>query len=246
MLSLPPHTSHRLQLLDVNFFGPLKAAFKRECDLYIKSHCLLFNKAYSCVAKIQKGISGFTSTGIVPMNPNIFTDEDYFAAVTLNCDDPINVIETPNTSKSTPQSSKNAVDSLVSPQISQGLVSIEELTPIPKKLPIKMVRRVTAKQHPTLITGTPMKDKLQEREKKKREFGSTKKDKISKRNLFDEFMDSDDESVDIMEICDDDSDDNINDGSEFDIGALVVEFGYTLIAVMQIHQKAIFVIYDID
>jgi len=67
------------------------------------------------------------------MNPNIFTDEDYFAAATLNCDDPINVIETPNTSNSTPQSSKNADGPLVSPQISQTLVSIEELTPIPKK-----------------------------------------------------------------------------------------------------------------
>ncbi|XP_060845492.1 uncharacterized protein LOC132925085 [Rhopalosiphum padi] len=165
MLSLLPHTSHRLQPLDVSFFGPLKAVFKRKCDLYIKSHCLvkitpydlaeLFNKAYSCVATIQKGISGFASTGIVPMNPNIFTDEDYFAAVTLNCDDPINVIETPNTSNSTPQSSKNAADSLVSTQISQSLISIEELTPIPKKMPIKMVRRVAAKQHSTLITGTP-------------------------------------------------------------------------------------------
>ncbi|XP_022163930.1 uncharacterized protein LOC111029276 [Myzus persicae] len=213
MLSLPPHTSHRLQPLDVSFFGPLKAAFKRECDLYIKSHCLvkitpydlveLFNKAYSCVATIQKGISGFASTGIVPLNPNIFTDEDYFAAATLNCDDPINVIETPNTSNSTPQSSKNADDSLVSPQISQSLVSIEELTPIPKKMPIKIVRRVAAKQHSTLITGTPMKDKLQEREKKRKEKSTkteaklqkirnskpkcTKKDKITKRNLFDDF-----------------------------------------------------------
>jgi hypothetical protein len=130
---------------------------------------VLFNKAYSCVATIQKGISGFASTGIVPMNPNIFTDEDYFASATLNCDNPINVIETPSILNSTPQSSKNADDSLVSPQISQSLVSIEELTPNPKKMPIKIVRRVAAKQHSTLITGTPMKDKLQEREKKRKE-----------------------------------------------------------------------------
>jgi len=180
MLSLPPHTSHRLQPLDVSFFGPLKAAFKRECDLYIKSHCLvkitpydlaeLFNKNYSCVATIQKGISGFASTGIAPMNPNIFTDEDYFAAATLNGDDQINtienVIETPTTSNSTPQSSKNVDVSLISHQISPVLVTINEITPIPKKMPIKIVRRVAAKQHSTLITGTPMRDKLREREKK--------------------------------------------------------------------------------
>jgi hypothetical protein len=61
-----------------------------------------------------------------------------------------------------------------------------------------------------------------------------------------------------MEICDDDSDDNTNDGSELCLiceeygknevwyDALVVGFGYTLIATMQIHQKATFVIYVID
>lgn len=36
MLSLPPHTSHRMQPLDVTFYGPLKAAYKRECDLFLK------------------------------------------------------------------------------------------------------------------------------------------------------------------------------------------------------------------
>lgn len=47
----------------------------------------LFNRAYSIVATIQKGISGFATTDIFPLNPNIFTDEDYLAAFTMNCDD---------------------------------------------------------------------------------------------------------------------------------------------------------------
>lgn len=38
MISLPPHTSHRLQPLDVTFFGPLKRAYHRECDFYLKSN----------------------------------------------------------------------------------------------------------------------------------------------------------------------------------------------------------------
>ncbi|XP_052749766.1 uncharacterized protein LOC128200418 [Galleria mellonella] len=37
MLSTPPHSSHRLQPLDITFFGPLKKAYNRECDLYLKS-----------------------------------------------------------------------------------------------------------------------------------------------------------------------------------------------------------------
>ncbi|KAJ4429039.1 hypothetical protein ANN_26035 [Periplaneta americana] len=33
VVSIPPHTSHRVQPLDVTFFGPLKKAYSRECDL---------------------------------------------------------------------------------------------------------------------------------------------------------------------------------------------------------------------
>jgi hypothetical protein len=36
----------------------------------------LFNKACSSVATIAKGLSGFKATGIYPLNPNLFTDED--------------------------------------------------------------------------------------------------------------------------------------------------------------------------
>lgn len=32
LLSLPPHSSHRLQPLDVVFYGPLKKAYNKECD----------------------------------------------------------------------------------------------------------------------------------------------------------------------------------------------------------------------
>jgi len=93
MVSLPPHTSHRLQPLDVTFFGPFKAAFRKESDNMMKSEPLrkiteydlasLFRKAYVKVASIEKGISGFSSTGICPLNPNIIPQEDFAAALLL-------------------------------------------------------------------------------------------------------------------------------------------------------------------
>lgn len=90
MLSLPPHCSHRMQPLDVSFYATLKAAYKRECDMFIKTNrflritpyelATLFNQAYSRVATMAVAVSGFKATGIHPLNPSIFTDADFIAA----------------------------------------------------------------------------------------------------------------------------------------------------------------------
>lgn len=94
MLSLPPHSSHRMQPLDVTFFGPLKAAYRRECDIFMKNNAMvkitpydlseIFNKAYSNVASIQKCVSGFSATGIYPLNPDKFNDDDFYASNTFS------------------------------------------------------------------------------------------------------------------------------------------------------------------
>ncbi|XP_018304461.1 uncharacterized protein, partial [Mycetomoellerius zeteki] len=87
MLSLPPHTSHRMQPLDVSFFGPLKRAYYREANLFIKSKNLtkiqssdlpeLFGKAYNRIASIDKAVNGFKATGIYPIDPCVFEDSEF-------------------------------------------------------------------------------------------------------------------------------------------------------------------------
>lgn len=87
MVSLPPHTSHKLQPLDLTFFGPLKNALNRECDLYLRSHAhekithyelaSIFNRAYVRTATMEKGISGFRAAGIWPLDPNKFSEDDF-------------------------------------------------------------------------------------------------------------------------------------------------------------------------
>jgi hypothetical protein len=69
------------------FYGPLKAAFNRKCDLYLKrcSHekithyelAELFNKAYLKAATMEKGISGFKAAGVFPLNAENFTEIDF-------------------------------------------------------------------------------------------------------------------------------------------------------------------------
>ena len=71
MLSIPPHTSHRLQPLDKTFFGPLKPFYNREIDKWLVSNLgkrvnnwelsELFCHAYEQAATVQKAVNGFRS-----------------------------------------------------------------------------------------------------------------------------------------------------------------------------------------
>jgi hypothetical protein len=87
VLSLPPHTSHRTQPLDLTFFGPLKNALYRQYDFYLNSTghkkiteydlAALLNKAFLKVATMEKAISGFCTAGIYPLNPDRFDENDF-------------------------------------------------------------------------------------------------------------------------------------------------------------------------
>ena len=86
-LTIPPHTSHRLQPHDRTFFGPLKTFYSQEADKWMVNHpgrgiaefeiTKFFRAAYERAATMQNSVSGFQSTGIVPFNPNIFGDSDF-------------------------------------------------------------------------------------------------------------------------------------------------------------------------
>lgn len=87
VVTLPPHTSHRLQPLDVCFYGPLKTAYNQECDSFIRSKqyqkidqsdvAELFKKAFNRTATIEKAVKGFQSTGIYPLNRNVISEEEF-------------------------------------------------------------------------------------------------------------------------------------------------------------------------
>jgi hypothetical protein len=101
VVPIPPHTSHRLQSLNVTSYGPLKTTFHRESDLFIKGKGLekitpydlvgIVNKAYSQVATITKGVCGFKATEIYPLGPSVFSEEDFVAVNTLLSDNGENI-----------------------------------------------------------------------------------------------------------------------------------------------------------
>jgi DDE superfamily endonuclease len=87
---LPPHTTHKLQPLDVGVFGPFQRAWADRCDDIVedtgkempREH---FVKHYMEVRQktFRKStiISAFRKSGCWPVNPEVFTDVDYSPSI---------------------------------------------------------------------------------------------------------------------------------------------------------------------
>lgn len=94
LLSLPPHTTHRLQPLDVGFFKPLQTYYDRFIDRWLKNHpgrvfseyqvAEAFTDAYGKAATMETVTNAFRKCGIWPFNPDLFSDADFAAAETTD------------------------------------------------------------------------------------------------------------------------------------------------------------------
>lgn len=92
LVGFPPHTTHRLQPLDVSFFGPLKAFYNQMCDSFLinspgipitdKNLGPLFGEAYCRAATVNNAVNGFKACGIEPYNPLVFDDSDFVPSKT--------------------------------------------------------------------------------------------------------------------------------------------------------------------
>lgn len=92
LLGLPPHTTHKLQPLDVSFFGPLKAFYNKACDSFMvnkpgipitdRNLGPMFGEAYGRAATVNNAVKGFRACGIEPFNANIFEESDFAPSVT--------------------------------------------------------------------------------------------------------------------------------------------------------------------
>jgi uncharacterized coiled-coil protein SlyX len=85
-LKSPPHTTHRLQPLDVGIFGPLQRAWQKQClevldetgqGVTRQQLVKEYMKARTKSIKNKLILGAWKKTGIRPFNPQIFTDEDF-------------------------------------------------------------------------------------------------------------------------------------------------------------------------
>ena len=90
LLTLPPHTSHKLQPLDTTIYGSLKQKFNQACNgsmisnsgrtITIYEISSLFGQAYEVACTLKNIIRGFEVTGIWPLNRNIFGEDKFLSS----------------------------------------------------------------------------------------------------------------------------------------------------------------------
>lgn len=291
VVSFPPHTSHKLQPLDLTVFGPLKKAYSNECSTFMRQNphqkitpydvAEIFNKAFVKIATIEKAQKGFQVSGICPYNPSIFSQDDFLPAVvpltTLVTDDneegsiqdsnvdastdiaqPQNARETDvidfgaSTSKASTAvdqpkdvSKSDAINFGASSSKAPGqkpkrYVQFKELSPIVTvKKGMGVVKKTLRSMTSKVLTATPEKEYLEEKQRRKEEKCAKNKnsksehntklhvrrgvEKVKKRVL--EESSSSDESIEA--ICDDRSSDEMEDVMEDEVCIICNEFGKT-------------------
>lgn len=87
ILTIPPHTSHRLQPLDRSVYGPFKTAYNRAMDGWLRSNPGKTVTIYDIPGLVKQAqmiaitplniVAGFKACGIQPFNRDIFTETDF-------------------------------------------------------------------------------------------------------------------------------------------------------------------------
>lgn len=85
MITIPPHSSHKVQPLDVGFFAPLKTYWAQAVNDYLMLHpgetvdikkvCSIFKPAFKKVLHPDYGKNAFKETGLWPFDRNKFTEK---------------------------------------------------------------------------------------------------------------------------------------------------------------------------
>lgn len=219
MLTFPPHTTHRLQPLDVGVFGPFKAQCKTAQSEWLMKHpgrritidelpqisCEPFVRAFN-----EKNIkSSFKKCGIYPMNRDVFTPDDFLGASVT--DRPIPLMAPPNLENlentiavavpeqsmpNTPEKAASHIPTKITPEM---------VRPFPKSSTATATRKGRKKGQCRILTETPEKDRLlaEANEKgqskgKKRQSGESNKRPIKKVKPL-ELLSSSEDSFDGLE-----------------------------------------------
>lgn len=183
LMTFPPHTTNKLQPLDVSVYGPLKTFYNNSCNnwhlanpgktigLYDIGE--LSAQAITRALNPENILSGYKRTGIQPFDDNIFKDNEFLPSFISDRPDPqpTTVAEPTNESlTSTSEPSTSSVH-MQSKSTCSTVTPPSDIRPFPKA----GVRKQCTKRRrgkSLVLTNTPVKNQI---EKERAERGQSKK-----------------------------------------------------------------------
>lgn len=163
LLQLPAHCTHRLQPLDVSFFKPLSTAYNDEIRAWLRKNpgqiittlqfAGIFSAAYKKTTNYDNAANGFSSTGIWPIDKDVFLETDF---------------------------AKTAMEHPVPSELS---VSLQEILPVPEipQVPSPKYSQAVELTSPIYISG--LQEKLQLKAEKEQEKKERLEARESKRRI---------------------------------------------------------------
>lgn len=168
LLTLHPHTSHKMQPLDRGVFGPYKSFYNKAAEEFMLTQpgkpitiydiSKIVGKAYTKAFTPQNIISGFKSSGIWPLDSNIFNENDFLQSYVT--DRPENIIVEQLIS-SIPSTSSHVIEPQQDPSTSHNMsiTSLEDNFPFPKADKRKHTT-VRKRGKSRILTDTPEKNEV--------------------------------------------------------------------------------------
>ena len=187
LLTMPPHTSHRLQPLDVCCFKPFKTAYAQAMENWMRSNLgktITIYEIPEFVAHAQlhgltaKNIlSAFQSTGIFPYNRDLFDETDFSPATVIDRDLPEELernypipaeqLPTPQPEPSStatpvpqPETDSTATPAPAKPGPRNHYVSPADIVPLPKAGPRNVTNRGRKRGDTKILTNTPVHNSI--------------------------------------------------------------------------------------
>lgn len=168
IVCLPPHSTSRMQPLDVSFVFPLKTYYAVAIENWLANHpnrivrklqvASIFAEAHCRAATTQNAISGFSKTGIFPFKPDTFRDSD-FLSHRQEVKEAIRkeqVSSDKDVSAQTRQEESSVTESYHNESSESTIISPKDIREIAVITPTNSTRRSAA----FLVTGSPHEKKV--------------------------------------------------------------------------------------
>ncbi|KAK3924037.1 Tigger transposable element-derived protein 6 [Frankliniella fusca] len=182
LFTLPPHTTHKTQPLDVGIFSPFETAYGKAVHQWQQAHpgctatiyniASFVNSAWAKSATPANIFSAFKATGISPLNKEIFSEEEFIPSfITKDQGQPSTSAEASGgeekqdeTEKGEEHQNEEEVDDPDPITVPNRIIPVVDILGLPKAQTPKKPRQNRRKGKCMVATDTPEKNAIAETE----------------------------------------------------------------------------------